>query len=55
MAVNFKLQANADIVSKNISKYKTKLETSYPKRIITSWVSISYSYERTYSKRYRCK
>jgi hypothetical protein len=34
MAVNFKLQANADIVSKNISKYKTKLEQAIQKGLL---------------------
>ena len=34
MAVNFKLKANADIVSKNISKYKTKLEQAIQKGLL---------------------
>ena len=34
MAVNFKLQANADIVSKNISKYRTKLEQAIQKGLL---------------------
>ena len=34
MAVGFKLQANADIVSKNISKYRTKLEQAIQKGLL---------------------
>jgi len=34
MAVGIKLQANADIVSKNISKYRTKLEQAIQKGLL---------------------